>query len=173
MLQSATRRSTRLVAVGLAAFVAVSHLDAAIGAAPYSGALAAVLGGVAALAGLWGWAVAHRPTRGMLLSGAALFAGLAAIWVCSRVGGLPFGLSPRAPVGVLDSMTAVDEVLLTLAALLLACTPTVESLLPGLGYVAIAISLMVLTAGCNISIASPRQGWLPGASAIQLYCHLY
>jgi hypothetical protein len=163
------------VTIGLAGFVAASHLDASIQSAGSSLPLAAALAATALVVSLWGWRVAHQLTGRLLLGGAALFASLAAIWLCSRTVGLPFGIAPRAPAGILDSVTAFDEVLLAAAAVMLATTPgRAEGLLPGFAFLAMSVSFMLLIAGCGIGAATPQRGvGFAARSAVPLFCHLY
>ncbi len=60
----------------------------------------------------WGWAVLHRPSRGLLALGAAGQLQVVAVWIISRTSGLPFG--PQAlvpePVGLADVVSSVMEV---------------------------------------------------------------
>lgn len=65
-----------------------------------------------------GWVVA-RPTRAVLLGGAAGNLAAALLWIATRTSGLPIGPTPwRAePVGALDGLTVILEVGLALAAL--------------------------------------------------------
>jgi hypothetical protein len=52
-------------------------------------------------------------------------------------------------------------------------SPTLQSPFPALGYAAIGISFMVLTAGCNIGTVSAHARGLTGGPGIRLDCHLY
>ncbi len=107
------------VALGLGAFIAAAHLESAVQAVSSSWALALVLAAVAALVATWTWRLWRGGSVAVARAGAGLFAALAALWLASRTAGLPFGLAPRAPIGALDALTALDEVLLVGLPLLL------------------------------------------------------
>jgi hypothetical protein len=66
-----------------------------------------------------GWAilVQWRPSRGLLIWGAAISAALVALWVTSRTVGLPVGPRPwvAEPIGGVDVIAAVAEVAIVLA----------------------------------------------------------
>jgi hypothetical protein len=80
---------------------------------------AAVLFGIAVVQG--GWLVtARRGGRRALLGGAVLNALLVGLWATSRTVGLPIVSVGRVPVGLLDSLCAVDSTVLVLLALGLA-----------------------------------------------------
>jgi len=164
-----------LVTLGLAAFVAASHVEAAVGALPYSPALSAGLAVAGVAAAGWAVRVARRPSRGVLRAGAAAALALVALWAWTRTIGVPFGAG-RAPVGVLDAATAFDELLL--AAFALAAARSGRSrragrasgeLAPMLGAVAISLSFIVLAMGCDPA----RTAAADSAQAPELICHLY
>jgi hypothetical protein len=108
------------VACGLAwaaglvhAVVTLAHLS---GYVPFTAFFA--LAGAAQIG--WGIVLYRSPGRGLLVAGALLSAAIAAIWLLSRMKGLPIG--PDAweakPVGVLQSVATLDEIALVLMALL-------------------------------------------------------
>ncbi len=172
----APSRPAVAMAVGLAAFVAASHLEAAVAAVALSPVIAAIAAAVALLAGAWTVRVARRPSRALLLAGAAGAASLAALWVATRTLGVPFDGSPaRAPVGVLDAITALDELLLAgfaLAAARPRRRPAGDRF-PPLGCVAISLSFIALAMGCGPSQPSAVASAGSDAPGASLICHLY
>jgi hypothetical protein len=170
------RSPVMLITIGLAAAVAVSHIEAAVGAfAGGSPALAAALVAVAAAAGLWTVRVARRPARSTLLAGAAGAAALVAMWATTRTIGVPLGLAERAPVGVLDALTALDELLLTGFAITAADVQRgLRERWSAVGSIAISLSFIALATGCGPAVAptTASAGASPSA-AVALLCHLY
>ncbi len=172
-------RAALLVAVGLAAFVAASHLEAAVGAFAYSPrlSLALVLVGLASA----GWAVrvARRPAPGVLLAGAGVSLALVALWIWTRAVGLPLHGMTRAPVGVLDALTAFDELLLagfaaTAARAARRAPRAPRERWPLIGVVAISLSFVALAMGCEPSTAPAASVAGGGATpSTSLICHLY
>lgn len=172
--RSAPRGMLPPVMFGLAGFIAISHVEASIEAVGSSLALSAVLLAVAAMVGLWARWTARELGRAALLTGAVAFSLLAAIWVCSRTAGLPFGISPRAPVGVLDAATALDEVLLAAAVLVIRASGRRSgNLLSLVGFAAISASFMLMSMGCSVGTSRPASGALSAEQGVPLYCHLY
>lgn len=170
-------------AVGLAAFIAAAHLEAAIDAAPSSLWLSAGTATVAVLTGAWAWRMLRARSRWLLATGAAGALLLAGVWAYSRTLGLP-GAGFRAPVGPLDAMTALDELLLAVVALMLlgrragSAPRRPEKALVLFGYATASLSLMLLSMGCGIgtvSAASAAAGGASGAGghAFVLFCHLF
>ena len=166
-----------LVTIGLAAFVATSHVEAAVGASPYSPALSAGLALAGLVAAGWTVRVARKPSRGLLLAGAAAALALVALWAWTRTIGVPFGAG-RVPIGLLDAATAFDELLLAAFALAVARGARRTRLAPGrtggelapmLGAVAISLSFIVLAIGCDPARTAAADGAPPPA----LICHLY
>jgi hypothetical protein len=77
-----------------------------------------LFGIAAALQFAWAEGVRRWPEhRRLLLAGAALNAGLVAVWIVSRTTGLPIGDHPGVPepVGVRDLLATIDELFLLLA----------------------------------------------------------
>lgn len=165
-------RAAVLVAAGLAAFVAASHLEAAVGAFASSPGLSAALVGVGLAAAGWAVRIAHRPSTGVLLLGAGAALALVAVWVWTRAIGLPLDGMRRAPVGVLDALTAFDELLLAGFAVAGArgSRRASRERWPLLGSAAISLSFIALAMGCEPSTA-PAAGGAPQSAA--LICHLY
>jgi hypothetical protein len=171
-------QATLLVAVGLGACVAASHLEAAVGAFAVSPRLSAALAAVGLVAAAWAVRSARRPSPGLLLGAAAAALALVVLWVWTRAIGLPLDGAGRAPVGVLDALTAVDELLLAGFAVAAARSGSLRhpprERWPLLGCVAISLSCVVLAMGCE-----PPDAPAPGASAVvasptrELLCHLY
>ncbi len=60
----------------------------------------------------WGFRVFARPSPGLLLLGAAVSAGVIAIWIVSRTVGLPFGPEAWDPeaVSAIDVGATIDEI---------------------------------------------------------------
>lgn len=171
-------RAALLVAVGLGACIAASHLEAAVGAFAISPLLSLALAGVGL--GAAGWAVrsARQPSAGVLLCGAAAALALVALWVWTRAIGLPLDGMGRAPVGVLDALTALDELLLAAFAVSAARTSRTRGAprerWPLLGCLAISLSFIVLAMGCEPPDA-PAAGASGGVASpgTALICHLY
>jgi len=63
---------------------------------------------------LWGARVYVAPRRGLLLAGAVVNVGVAAVWAISRITGLPAGPEPWQPeaVGFIDVMATLDELII-------------------------------------------------------------
>jgi hypothetical protein len=82
-------------------------------------ALAFALTGVFQLA--WAAVVLVRPTRLVLLAGAVVNLGVAAVWVLSRTAGMPVGPEPWTPeaVGVADVVSTIFEVVIAGGSLVL------------------------------------------------------
>jgi hypothetical protein len=168
-----------LIVVGLGGFIAASHLEAAVGAFATSPAVSVVLAGLAVAAACWVVRLAARPSRAVLLAGACGAAALAALWICTRTLGLPGGIAPRAPAGILDTLTAFDELLLAATALAAARARRPgrgrRQRWPVAGSVAISLSFIALAMGCEPPPA-PAGGGAPGGyahGAPALICHLY
>jgi hypothetical protein len=162
------------ITVALAGFVAAAHLETAVEAVPVSLGLAAALLVVAAGSATWGWRVLRTPTARALRWGAGVFVVLALVWLASRTTGLPFGLAPRAPLGLLDTATALDEVLLAGAALALARGGRRRArFLPGSGFAALSVSFVLLSMGCGVGSAAPARERAVAAHGLVLYCHLF
>src|SRR5204862_7556210 len=89
-----------------------AHAEAAVGAFSYSPAMSAAVAVIGVAAAGWGVGVARRPTRALLLAGAAGALGLVVLWAWTRAIGVPLDGGQPAPVGVLDAVTAFDELLL-------------------------------------------------------------
>lgn len=161
------------VALGLGAFIAAAHLESAVQAVSSSWALALVLAAVAALVATWTWRLWRGGSVAVARAGAGLFGALAALWLASRTAGLPFGLAPRAPIGPLDALTALDEVLLVGLPLLL--TRPLAFLTrrgPGIGFIAMSASFVMLSMGCQVGTSATGAQHLAG-HAFTLYCHLF
>ena len=163
----AAARSPALVAVvGLGAFVAASHAESAVSAFAASPAIGLGLCAVALAAGVWSVRVARRPARGLLSLGAAGALALVALWVATRTAG-------GAAVGVLDAVTAFDELLLAWVAIGIARGRPRAERWPLAGCVAISLSFMALAMGCAppaVPAAAGSDGAARGPAAI---CHLY
>jgi hypothetical protein len=172
---ASTRLAPALVlAIGLAAFVAASHLEAGVAAVAVSPAIGAVGALVAAGAGAWALRAARRPSRRTLLAGAAAALALVALWAWTRTVGVPLdGSRGRAPIGVLDALTAFDELLLAWfairAARLASRGRAGSDRWPLLGCLAISLSFIALAMGC----APSRSATEARAAASPLVCHLY
>ena len=162
LARDAVRSPALVVAVGLGAFVSASHLQTAASAVGASPAIALVLCAMALAAGAWSVCVARRPTRALLALGAAGALALVALWVLTRTAG-------GAPVGVLDALTALDELLLAGFALAAARRRPPERW-PVAGMVAISLSFMALAMGCEPPAPPDSRAAGRPASAI---CHLY
>lgn len=167
------RSGALLVVLGLAAFVAASHLETAVEAFGASPAVSLILVAIAAGSARWAVQAARRPTRRTLATGAAGAIALLALWVCTRTIGLPFGLAEPVRIGALDAVTAADELLLACFALAAMRAPSS----PGqrwsaIGGAAISISFIALAMGC--SSAQPAQA-SPTAHGVPVtaLCHLY
>jgi hypothetical protein len=104
-----------------AALTSIYTLDAAavIGTLPGD---AGVLLGIAALQAAWLYA-ARRGRRCALIAGVVLNASLVVLWLFSRTVGLPVGPGGAQPVGVLDTLCALDSVLIVALAIGLAAVP--------------------------------------------------
>lgn len=170
------RSPLALIAVGLAAFIAASHLEAAVGAFARSAALGLALTGVGAGAALWAVRVARRPRRSDLLIGAGASAALLVLWAWTRTIGLPVGLTGRAPVGALDTLTALDELLLigfAIAAAGARCR--LREAWSVLGSIAISVSFIALAMGCEppSGSAAPGPNGKGRPAVAALVCHLY
>jgi hypothetical protein len=152
-----------LICVGLALFVVAARLEAAVGAfAASSPSVGAVQLAVAVLVGLAAARVARSPRRRALRAGAAGAGVLAAVWIALRASG-------QAPVGLLDAMTALDELLLALFAL--AASRGRGTCREGwslLASVAISLSFVVLAMGCEPAVAPASDADGPAP----LICHL-
>ena len=175
------RSTALLICVGLALFVVASRLEAAVGAfaifdedpasSAFVGALQVAL---AALVGLWAARVARAPSRRLLGAGATGASALAALWIATRT----IGVGGPAPVGILDALTALDELLLAAFALAAGSSynaarrrrPPWEGW-SAIGSIAISLSFVALAMGCEPSSA-PVAGGGPGA-VTPLVCHLY
>lgn len=115
-------REGALALATLALAVAAMHLaGAAAHLRAHPGAGAWVLGvGVAQVA--WAIALIRMPAAGarLLRGGLAGAIVLVALWTVSRTSGLPFGLAPVQPLGLVDTLAAADTALIGgLAALVL------------------------------------------------------
>lgn len=164
------------MAVGLAAFVAASHLEAAAGALAHSPAVAAIVAAVGFAAAAWALRAARRPSRATLLAGAAAALALAALWVWTRTMGVPLdGSAARAPAGVLDAITALDEVLLAGFAISAARSlgGPARDRFPVAGCVAISLSFVALAMGCTPAAPDAADAAAPHARAPAYICHLY
>jgi hypothetical protein len=159
---AAVRSSALVVAVGLGVFVAAAHLQAAVSAFGASPPIALVLCAVGLGAAAWSLRVALRPTRALLALGAAGATALVGLWIVTRTAG-------GAPVGVLDALTALDELLLAGFALAAARERPGERWPPA-GMAAISLSFMALAMGCEPPAAPAAQDGGRTPSAI---CHLY
>ena len=158
--------------VGLAAFVAASHLEAAIGALALRPGLgvALILVALVTAGGRCAWPVRRRgarwsPARSVPQRSLCCGRGRAA-WASRSP---PRG---RAPVGVLDALTAFDELLL--AGFAFAAAARSRAVPPRSGwqvpaFAAISVSFMALAMGCEPS-PSVAAG-VPQSRA--LICHLY
>jgi hypothetical protein len=163
-------RLALLAIVGLAGFVAASHLEAAVGAFSYSPVTGVAVAAFGLVAAGWTVRVARRPTRGALLAGAGGALALVALWIWTRAAGVPFA-DGRAPVGVLDTVTAFDELLLAWLALAAArARGSARERWPLLASVAISLSFIVLAMGCDPARTAAAA---PGGSSPALICHLY
>jgi hypothetical protein len=164
------------MAVGLAAFVAASHLEAGVAAVARSPAIAAVAAALAVAAGTWALRAARRPSRASLLAGAGGALTLVALWVWTRTVGVPLdGSGVRAPVGVLDALTAFDELLLAWFAISAARSlgrPAGDRF-PVLGCAAISLSFIALAMGCSPSQSAAASSAAGDAGGAPLICHLY
>jgi hypothetical protein len=169
------RSPALLICVGLALFVVASRLEAAVGAFSASAApVGALQLGLAALVGLWAARAARAPSRRLLRVGAAGACALAALWIVTRT----VDAGGPAPVGVLDALTALDELLL--AAFAVAATfdgdpagrqrRRWEGWSAG-GSIAISLSFVALAMGCEPA-AAPASGGRP-SGVTPLVCHLY
>jgi hypothetical protein len=136
---------------------------------------AAVLFGIALVQG--GWLVtARRGGPRSLIAGAVLNALLVGLWAASRTVGLPIGSVGRVPVGLLDSLCAVDSTVLALLALALASRgrPRVPSWSLA---AAVALSLVSVCAlhAPGTSVASSGSGLRFGGAEhhpYHFYCQL-
>ena len=169
------RSSALLITIGLAAFVVASHLEAAVSAFPHSAALGAVLTAIATAAAVWTVRVARRPSRATLIAGATGAAALFVLWAYTRTVGVPTSGGPRAPVGILDTLTAFDELLLAgfaLAALSPQRIP--REAWPLLGSVAISASFIALAMGCEPpQVPASGPGSANSVATMAVICHLY
>lgn len=156
----------RPAAIGLALCVSASHLVAAIQA---RGWISAWLIAVGVGAAGWAWWTFRTAGDAARRTGVALALAPAAVWACSRIVGLPFGLAPRAPIGPLDAVTVADELLLALVCL--RRWPHGAERLAVAAFATAAASLMLLSMGCDVGAGSRSVGFA-GHSAT-LLCHLY
>ena len=165
-------RLALLAIVGLAGFVAASHLEAAVGAFSYSPAMGAARRRLRARRGALGGARRAAADAGQRCwPGAAGAVALVALWAWTRAVGVPFADAQRAPVGVLDAVTAFDELLLAWLALAAARAPgPARERWPLLASVAISLSFIVLAMGCDPARTAVAA---PGGSSPALICHLY
>lgn len=163
------RGTALLICVGLALFVVASRLEAAVGAfVASSEPIGALQLAVAALVGVWAARVALAPSRRLLVAGAAGACALVALWIVTRAAGV---LGP-APVGVLDALTALDELLL--AAFALGAAARRARRWEGgsaVGSIAISLSFVALAMGCEPAAAPASDGGPSGVTP--LVCHLY
>lgn len=135
------------VACGLAWAAGAIHLVAAIehSGEHLSHAVFLALVGTAQLA--WGFCLHRSPTRRLLVGGALMSVGVAALWAVSRTGGIPIG--PGAgrpePVGVLDSVASADEVFLALLVGLRVSGGRAAGYVRGFGVFLILLSAVAVT----------------------------
>jgi hypothetical protein len=173
-MPAAFRTPSVPIAIGLAAFVAASHLEAAVSAMPHSPAVGVAVGAIAVAAAAWAVRVARRPSRALLLSGAAGAAALVALWLWTRTVGVPgLGGGEPAPVGVLDALSALDALLLAafaIGAARSAGRPPSERW-PVIGCVAISVSFIALAMGCEPAPTASASA--PPDPAAAFVCHLY
>ena len=109
-----------------------------------------LFGIAAALQFAWAEAVRRLPDhRRLLLAGAALNAGLVAVWIASRTTGLPIGGDPGVPepVGLRDVVATVDELCLLLAVALSMARTSFPPLMPIAWALALASVLLAVVPG--------------------------
>jgi len=96
----------------------------------------------------WATAVLLRPARRLLVAGVLLNAGVAGVWVMSRVWGVPVG--PNAwtpePVSLADALSSVFEVGIVLLALAVLVRPTIaqRAIRPALALSNLGIALVAV-----------------------------
>jgi hypothetical protein len=131
---------------------AVDHLQEAVSFAAFFLLLA-----LAQLA--WGIGVYRRPTRRLLMVGAAASLMVAALWVVSRTTGVPFGPEPwtAEPVGISDVLATAGELVLAFIVLLHfradrggATTRGISGLLTCVGVFLLLLTSMSLTLGEHV-----------------------
>lgn len=168
---AAHRTPLPAIATALAAFIAVAHIEAAVQAIGASPLLGTWLLAVAALVAGWVWAAVRRG-GGAVWLGTALFGALALVWIVSRTAGLPLAGGLRAPVGPLDAITCLDELLLAAVCARWAGGRTGNARLAASAYVALSGSFVILSMGCGVGAAGGAQhAWAAGHGAA-LFCHL-
>jgi hypothetical protein len=174
VVPAAIRSPSQPIAIGLAACVAASHLEAAVSALPRSPVVGVAVAAIAVVAGAWAVRVARGPSRALLLAGAGGAAALVALWLWTRTLGVPgVGGGVAAPIGVLDALSALDALLLagfaTGAARSAGRAP--RERWPVVGCVAISVSCIALAMGCEPSATASASS--PAGPAPGLVCHLY
>jgi hypothetical protein len=164
------------MAIGIATFVAASHLEAGVAAVAHNPAIGGIAVTIAGGAGAWAARAFRRPSRATLLAGAAAALALVALWVWTRAVDVPLdGSRGRAPVGVLDALTAFDELLLAWFALSAARSRgrSGSDRWPVLGCLAISLSFIALAMGCAPSRSPAAGSGGTNATGVALICHLY
>jgi len=106
-------RLALLVLGGGLAFVYATSAVTLLSRLPRTGA---VLACVAALQVCWLWLLRERRAAPLVI-GSTLNLALAAVWLASRTTGLPSGTSPAQPIGLLDTLCAIDSLLIAAIAL--------------------------------------------------------
>lgn len=160
-----------VIAAALAAFIALAHLEAAVQAASPSPALGAWLLGVALLVAGWAWA-AVRVGGAVVPAGMALFGILALVWIASRTVGVPGTGGLRAPVGPLDAVTCLDELLLAGVCARWAGGRSGNGTIAVTAYVALSVSFVMLSMGCGVGAAAAGQRAWAASHGAPLFCHL-
>jgi hypothetical protein len=108
-----------VLACGVATLAGLIHIQAAIDHfaeyVPYAILFIALAGGQL----VWSLAYYRWPARRLLYAGMIGCVGVIAAWIASRTIGLPFGpdLGHPEPVGVLDGIATIDEVVIVALAL--------------------------------------------------------
>jgi hypothetical protein len=167
--EAAPSLSIALLAVfGLAAFLVASHLEAAAEIASVNPATAVLLAVLALVIAVWTARTWQRPSRALLCTGAVAAAGLGCLWLSTRTVGVPL----KAPAGILDTITAGDELLLAVLCGISAFAPSRWSRFSSTtGMIAIGASFVALAMGC--SVPAPASGTPDSANGgVVWFCHV-
>jgi hypothetical protein len=113
----------------------------------------------------WAAALIVKPSRNLLLAGAAVNAVIIGVWVVTRTTGLPFGPESGNPesIGLADALSTAFEAGIVLLALAVVIRPALaqQSIRPSLGFGALGVSglavAVVSTMALTPSFASEHE----------------